>query len=170
MEATILNSLDFGLHRYTTYDLCMFLYTQGVLFPGDQIVSNGKSNSPNPKVVGYFRRFVEFFCDFCLQEVCFIDVDFYLLACSVLASARKQMHVSPVWGPEMELLTGVKIPQMHNVLELIDLKYRLLFPAVNPEPVHVPIPDPALPRQEEKRQSVATPIKPVIASRSNGKA
>ncbi len=99
------------------------------MFESDEIGTGGKKNPPNPRVVTYFKRFLDFFADFTLQEPEFICADRFNLACAIVAAARKQMHVSPTWSPDLELLTGVRFLSMLPLLELIDSKYRAQFPA-----------------------------------------
>ena len=96
---------------------CQALHFQGALFENKEIMKakNGNTDQilddstikerPTVKLAEHFKKYAEFFADFCMYQECFMTNEPYLLACAIVAYTRKYMGVAIIWSAEMELLT-----------------------------------------------------------------
>lgn len=123
MEGKVLDTIEWQLMVYTIYDYVKLFISQGYLFENEDILQDqshkpsegqdepnrGKVNQvrvkPTAELAEQFKKYAEFFADFCLYQECFITADPYLLACSIIAYTRKYMGVAIIWPTELELLT-----------------------------------------------------------------
>jgi len=83
---------------------------------------------PTPKLAEHFKKYAEFFADFCMYQECFLTVDTYLLACAIVAYTRKYMGVGIIWPSELELLTQCTFQHFRNLYVIIESKYSENFP------------------------------------------
>ena len=108
MEGKVLDVLDWQLMVFPIYDYVKLFISQGCLFENEQILkaaggqgheheSSAQLEKPTPELAEHFKKYAEFFADFCLYQQCFMTVDPYLLACAIVAYTRKYMGVAIIW-------------------------------------------------------------------------
>ena len=83
---------------------------------------------PTVQLAEHFKKYAEFFADFCLYQECFMTVDPYLLACAIVAYTRKYMGVAIIWPSELELLTQCSFQHFRDLYTIIECKYTENFP------------------------------------------
>lgn len=102
-EASVLDTLDWELMVFPVYEYVRLFISQGCLFEHEDILScdNDHSlkevNKPTERLAEHFRKYAEFFADFCQYQEALITVDPYYLACAIVAFTRKYMGVSIIW-------------------------------------------------------------------------
>jgi hypothetical protein len=114
MEGVVLETIDWGLMVYSIYDYVKLFISQGCLFENEEILKANADNimddstikeRPTIKLAEHFKKYAEFFADFCMYQECFMTNDPYLLACAIIAYTRKYMGVAIIWPTELELLS-----------------------------------------------------------------
>lgn len=65
-----------------------------------------RDRRPTTELAAHFKKYAEFFADFCLYQESLMTVDAYNLACAIVAYTRKYMGVAIVWSTEMILLSN----------------------------------------------------------------
>lgn len=130
MEQHILETIDWQLHQYTTYDFVNLFLAHGCLFKSDQILTfeKGAEVKPTVSTASSLRRYAEFFTDFCVQEAALVRTEPLVLASAIIAMTRKHNNLETIWTEEMVLLTTQKFAQLKNVFEFVDAKYAKNFP------------------------------------------
>ena len=106
MEGEVLDTINWNLMVYSIYDFVKLFISQGCLFENEEILKvqtdpvlddSTIRERPTTKLAEHFKKYAEFFADFCMYQECFITVDKYLLACAVVAYTRKYMGVAIIW-------------------------------------------------------------------------
>ena len=139
MEGKVLDVLDWQLMVFPIYDYVKLFISQGCLFENEQILraaggqghdqeSSAQLEKPTPELAEHFKKYAEFFADFCLYQQCFMTVDPYLLACAIVAYTRKYMGVAIIWRQELELLTKCPFHHFRDLYTTIAKKYMENFP------------------------------------------
>ena len=114
MEGEVLAVLDWNLLVYPVYDYVKIFISQGCLFENEEVLRPTIDNimddstirdTPTPRLAQHFKKYAEFFADFCLYQECFMRADPYFLACAIIAYTRKYMGVAIIWPTEMVLIT-----------------------------------------------------------------
>jgi len=109
MEGKVLDIIDWNLMVFPVYDYVKIFISQGCLFENEEILRNAKDHQhrdkPTCQLASHFKKYAEFFADFCLYQECLMTVNPYFLACAIVAYTRKYMGVAIIWSHEMELLT-----------------------------------------------------------------
>lgn len=114
MEGVVLGRIDWNLHVFTIYDYVKLFISQGCLFDTEEILKPNTDEilddstlreRPTTKLAEHFKKYAEFFADFCMYQECFMTNDPYLLGCAIVAYTRKYMGVAIIWPHEMEMLT-----------------------------------------------------------------
>ena len=88
----------------------------------------GAKDKPTVELAAHFKKYAEFFADFCLYQQSLITADPYNLSCAIIAYTRKYMGVSIIWSAEMMLLTNNTYPQFQDLYKVIEEKYTEAFP------------------------------------------
>lgn len=104
-EGKVLDVIDWQLMIFPIYDYVKLFISQGCLFKDEQILRSAQMmndneaylDKPTPELAEHFKKYAEFFADFCLYQQCFMTVDPYLLACAIVAYTRKYMGVAIIW-------------------------------------------------------------------------
>jgi hypothetical protein len=137
MEGEVLDTINWNLMVYSIYDFVKLFISQGCLFENEEILKvqtdpvlddSTIRERPTTKLAEHFKKYAEFFADFCMYQECFITVDKYLLACAVVAYTRKYMGVAIIWPTELELLTHCTLHHFRNLYLIIESKYTESFP------------------------------------------
>ena len=114
MEGHVLDKIDWNLLVYSIYDYVKLFISQGCLFDNEEVLrpnadeimdDSSVKERPTVRLAEHFKKYAEFFADFCMYQECFMTNDPYLLACAIVAYTRKYMGVAIIWPSEMELLT-----------------------------------------------------------------
>lgn len=111
MEGLVLDTLDWNLMVFPIYDYVRLFISQGCLFeheevlPGSGSAATTECSRPTSQLAAHFRKYAEFFADFCQYQECLISADPYNLACAIVAYTRKYMGVCIIWPQEMEQMT-----------------------------------------------------------------
>lgn len=142
-EGKFLDIIDYKLMVFPTYDYVKLFISQGCLFENEEIFQdsavlgqpqdlsisfNRQRGRPNFKLAENFKKYAEFFTDFCLYQERFITTDPYSLACAIVAYARKYMGVAIIWPQELELLTQTPFETISEIYMIIQSKYTESFP------------------------------------------
>jgi len=114
MEGKVLETIDWDLMAYPIYDYVKMFISQGCLFENEEILRNASSQEeqkerdrrPTPELAAHFKKYAEFFADFCLYQESLMTVDAYNLSCAIVAYTRKYMGVAIIWSTEMVLLSS----------------------------------------------------------------
>ena len=113
MEGVVLDKIDWNLLVYTIYDYVRLFISQGCLFDNEEILKSNTDDilddssikeRPTHRLAEHFKKYAEFFADFCMYQECFMRDDPYLLSCAIVAYTRKYMGVAIIWPQEMEML------------------------------------------------------------------
>lgn len=142
MEGHVLDIIDWNLMVYPIYDYVKLFISQGCLFVDEdvyQLSVNQNSHlertssdnlvyKPNHRLAENFKKYAEFFADFCLYQECFMTVDPYLLACAIVAYTRKYMGVAVIWTTELEYLTKCNLHHFRDLYLIIESRYTENFP------------------------------------------
>ena len=137
MEGQVLDTVDWNLMIYPIYDYVKLFVSQGCLFENEEILrpttdeimdDSQIRDKPTVQLAEHFKKYAEFFADFCLYQECFMTVDPYLLACAIVAYTRKYMGVAIIWPTELELLTRCTLHHFRDLYLIIDSKYSENFP------------------------------------------
>lgn len=137
MEGVVLETINWNLMVYSIYDYVKLFISQGCLFDneevlkqqGDDILDDSTIRErPSTKLAEHFKKYAEFFADFCMYQECFMTCDPYLLACAIVAYTRKYMCVAIIWPSELELLTQCSFDHFKNLYLIIESKYTENFP------------------------------------------
>lgn len=122
MEGKVLDVINWELMAYPIYDYVKMFISQGCLFKNEDIIKNATTaegsrerDKPTPELAAHFKKYAEFFADFCLYQESLMTVDSYDLACAIVAYTRKYMGVAIIWSTEMTLLTSNTYPQFSNL-------------------------------------------------------
>ena len=95
----------------------------------DQILDDSTiREKPTVKLAEHFKKYAEFFADFCMYQECFMTNEPYLLACAIVAYTRKYMGVAIIWSAEMELLSQTTFDKFKSLYLIIESKYTENFP------------------------------------------
>jgi len=121
---------------FPIYDYVKIFIGQGCLFENEDILKNANQatnnlaaiDKPSEQLAAHFRKYAEFFADFCLYQECFMTVDPYHLACAIVAYTRKYMGVAVIWPLEMELLARCSLQEFRELYLIIESKYTENFP------------------------------------------
>jgi len=115
MEGAVLATLDWNLMVYPVFDYIRIFIAQGCLFENEDILNGGINQKqgedprgrqkPTSQLASHFRKYAEFFADFCQYQECFITVDPYFLTCAIVAYTRKFMGVAVIWSSDIEIMT-----------------------------------------------------------------
>lgn len=137
MEGQVLDTINWNLMIYPIYDYVKLFVSQGCLFENEEILrpitdeimdDSQIRDKPTVQLAEHFKKYAEFFADFCLYQECFMTVDPYLLACAIVAYTRKYMGVAIIWPTELELLTKCNLHHFRDLYLIIDSKYSENFP------------------------------------------
>jgi hypothetical protein len=137
MEGVVLERIDWNLLVYTIYDYVKLFISQGCLFDNEEILKPNSDDilddstikeRPTTRLAEHFKKYAEFFSDFCMYQECFMTNDPYLLACAIVAYTRKFMAVAIIWPQEMEMLTHQSFVSFKNMYLIIESKYTENFP------------------------------------------
>jgi len=146
MEGRVLDTIDWQLMVFPIYDYVKLFISQGCLFENEDILKEaapqqpqddpGEENLRDTRVRGkptvqlaeHFKKYAEFFADFCLYQECFMTQDPYLLACAIVAYTRKYMGVAIIWPQELELLAQCSFSTFRDLYSIIECKYTENFP------------------------------------------
>jgi hypothetical protein len=140
MEGVVLETIDWNLMVYSIYDYVKLFISQGSLFENEEILKPNSNQSdqilddstikerPTVKLAEHFKKYAEFFADFCMYQECFMTMEPYLLACAIVAYTRKYMGVAIIWPTEMELLSQTSFEKFKNLYLVIESKYTENFP------------------------------------------
>ena len=137
MEGVVLEKIDWNLMVYSLFDYVRLFVSQGCLFENEEILQANADEilddtlvreRPTIKLAEHFKKYAEFFADFCLYQECFMTNDPYLLACAIVAYTRKYMGVAIIWPAELELLTQCTFNHFRNLYLIIESKYSENFP------------------------------------------
>lgn len=138
MEGVVLEVIDWNLMVYSIYDYVKLFISQGCLFDNEEILKQAQDDilddstvreRPGIKLAEHFKKYAEFFADFCMYQECFMTNDPYLLACAIVAYTRKYMCVAIIWPTELELLTQCNFNNFKNLYLIIESKYTESFPS-----------------------------------------
>jgi len=138
-EGLVLEVIDWNLMVFSIYDYVKLFISQGCLFENEEILKASENvdnvlddstirERPSSKLAEHFKKYAEFFADFCMYQECFITVDPYYLACAILAYTRKFMGVAIIWPMELEMLTQCTVHHFRDLYLIIESKYTDNFP------------------------------------------
>ena len=136
MEGMVLAKIDWNLMVYPIYDYVRLFISQGCLFEDEDVYQIPVSTDfertecykPSNRLAENFKKYAEFFADFCLYQECFMTVDPYLLACAIIAYTRKYMGVAVIWTQELEYLTKCNLHHFRDLYLIIESRYTENFP------------------------------------------
>jgi hypothetical protein len=134
MEGSVLETLDWNLMVFPVFDFVKLFISQGCLFEHEEILPSNSSSQtqevsrPTPQLAAHFRKYAEFFADFCQYQDCLMAVDPYHLSCAIVAYTRKYMGVSIIWRQELEQLTQTNFSSFKDLYFIIEAKYSESFP------------------------------------------
>lgn len=131
----MLEVIDWQLMNFPLFDYVRMFISQGCLFEHERILPNLPQEQPQDfagvpteATAENFKKYAEFFTDFCLYQETFMKVEPYKLACAIVAYTRKYMGVSIIWRLEMELLTRCTFNHFRDLYFTIENKYKENFP------------------------------------------
>jgi hypothetical protein len=101
------------------YDYLEIFITQGCLFQNEKILKVDQTR-PTESSVELFKKYAEFFADFCNYQEGLVGEDQYIMACAVVGYTRKYMGVAIIWTHEMIVLTDCQFSQIKKVFDHIE--------------------------------------------------
>ncbi len=130
MEGQVLATLNWNLMVYPVFDYVRLFIGQGCLFENEDILSaeSKAKEKPTSQLASHFRKYAEFFADFCQYQESLMTVDPYLLTCSIVAYTRKFMGVAVIWSQEIEIMTQTQFSQFKDIYSILEKKYTENFP------------------------------------------
>lgn len=129
MEAKLLNTINWELMQYPVFEFLNFFLAQGCLFSTDRILSrDGSTTGVTVEHAANFRKYAEFFSDFCIQEGELLKVDAHLISCAIIAFTRKHINLQIIWTSEIESLVQASWSQIKDIYAIIESKYGDSFP------------------------------------------
>ena len=89
---------------FPMYDYLEIFISQGCLFENEKILKVDESR-PTLNSLILFKKYAEFFADFCNYQEVLIGEDPYIMACAIIGYTRKYIGVAIIWTHEMIVLT-----------------------------------------------------------------
>ena len=139
MEIHVLTKLNWCLGTATPLHFAGYFMSKGVLFvtatsKGDikseyTDTMQGRPLSLVKKVPQYLKRYVEFFAGLCLQDYSFQQYAPSLMSAAIIMASRRALGISPIWRPELAVLTTYPEEQVVPCFQAIWQCYRNNFPA-----------------------------------------
>lgn len=123
MEGYFLSIISWELLQYTVLDFLHLFLAQGCFFPSDRIILLQTTQRVTKDKALELKKHAEFFTDFVIQEQDLICESTHLVACAILALARKHLNCGTIWPYEMELVTLSSFNTFKRIYSLIELKY-----------------------------------------------
>jgi hypothetical protein len=123
----VLHTIEWQLMHFPAYEYLQVFLVQGCLFLGEKILKVDQSR-PNKEILQLFNKYAEFFADYSNYQSCFIKEDPYIMACGIIAYARKFVGVAVIWSHEMIVLTNCHFGQIQKVFHQLDNLYKASFP------------------------------------------
>jgi len=129
MEVLLLNILNWELMLLTPRHFLQTFFGRGAssIYPDDLIGNDQVSFDKHLLVQRYLRKYAEFFTDLCLQDHNFSSYLPSIVASSAIASARRQLKLTPVWPKRLRKLTGYSKVDITPCLEHMWNAYQLNF-------------------------------------------
>lgn len=132
MESLLLDLLGWNLLVLTPRHF-LDLYDGGgalVVRPLEEFVENNTIPTDKVAVVQrYQRQFANFFVDLCLQEADFVYFRPSVVAAAALASARRQLKMTPIWPHRLAKLTRHDFEQIGQCADHVWRVYERTFGA-----------------------------------------
>jgi hypothetical protein len=83
------------------------------------------------KTMALVEKYTEFFSLLCLQDASFINLNPYLVACSIISAARRQCGVTPIWSNELVQLGGLSYNHFFYIEEIVFKSFQSTFKPLN---------------------------------------
>ena len=129
MEAKLLSVIDWDLMQYPTFEYLNFFLAQGCFFSTDSVLlKDGGTQFVSSSHASNFRKYAEFFSDFCVQESDLLQVEADVLSAAIIAFTRKHLNLQVIWTNEIEKLTLCSWSKISNIYAKIEQKYAESFP------------------------------------------
>ena len=124
-EIFVLEQLSWNLSTVTPVHCLTYFEGRGVVFGDDSW--NGRQLIE--KIPRYVKKYNDFFANLCLQDYFYAQYTPTHLAAAILYASRHALSLSPLWRPELEMLTGHGRDEVHAVFTHIWKFYADTFPS-----------------------------------------
>jgi hypothetical protein len=123
-ELDVLRRLSWKLRAFPPLHVANYFMAKGVVFEDD--VWQGRELIE--KIPKYMKKYVEFFCNLCLQEYQFQQYLPTKLAAAVVLASRVALNIEPRWRPELTQLTGYEESEIFDIFQHVFQYYEEQFP------------------------------------------
>lgn len=123
-ELEVLRLLGWQLRALPPLHFVNFYMAKGILFVDDR----WQNKCIIEKIPKYVKKYVEFFCNLCLQDYNFSKYPSSLLAAAICAASRAALNMEQEWRKELYYVTGYTRSEVNPVFKHLWSKYQEQFP------------------------------------------
>jgi hypothetical protein len=123
-ELEVLSRLSWTLRAFPPLHVANYFQAKGVVFDDDL----WQGRELIDKIPKYIKKYVEFFCNLCLQDYQFQQYLPTKLAAAVVLASRVALHIEPYWRTELVQLTGYEEAEIHDIYQHVFHYYEENFP------------------------------------------
>ncbi|GKY99513.1 hypothetical protein MPSEU_000905500 [Mayamaea pseudoterrestris] len=123
-ELDVLRRLSWKLRAFPPLHVGNYFLSKGVVFEDDL----WQGRELIEKIPKYMKKYIEFFCNLCLQDYQFQQYLPTQLAAAVVLSSRVALNIEPRWRFELVHLTGYEEAEIFHIFQHVFQYYEEQFP------------------------------------------